>query len=55
MRITAKLTIEIVKFPSWVLLTWKAFTNKWFFIPKAGFVFALSLIAAGRFGYLQKD
>ncbi len=50
MSITVKLTFEFVKFPSWCFSTWKAFVNKWFFIPKGGFVFELGLMAAGRFG-----
>ncbi len=49
------LAIEFVEFPSWGVSIWKAFLNKWFFVPKRRFVFDLGLMAADRLGYLQKN
>ncbi len=53
MLITGKLTIELVKFPSWGLSTLKAFVNKCLFKPKRGFLLELGLLAAGRLAYLE--
>ncbi len=55
MLITFEAYVELVKFPSWGLSTWKAFVNQCLFKQKRGILLELGLLAAGRLGYPGKD